>query len=100
MARALGQKYRLVEGAVPGREPGKHPATRAFQAFRIHVNRELAELEAGEREKAQREDLLRYQVNEIEAARLQDGRRRRQATWWLCLRRKSQMRPSPRGWWR
>ena len=33
----------------------------------------LAELEAGEREKAQREDLLRYQANEIEGARLQEG---------------------------
>jgi len=37
------------------------------------LRHELAELEAGEREKAQREDLLRYQVNEIEAARLQEG---------------------------
>jgi len=34
---------------------------------------ELAGLEAGEREKAQREDLLRYQNNEIEAARLKEG---------------------------
>jgi DNA repair protein RecN (Recombination protein N) len=34
---------------------------------------QLAELEAGEREKAQREDLLRYQVNEIETARLKEG---------------------------
>jgi DNA repair protein RecN (Recombination protein N) len=33
----------------------------------------LAELEAGEREKAQREDLLRYQVNEIEGAKLLPG---------------------------
>ncbi len=37
------------------------------------LRKELAELEAGEREKTRREDLLRYQVNEIEAARLQDG---------------------------
>jgi len=37
------------------------------------LRRQLAELEAGEREKAQREDLLRYQVNEIDAARLKEG---------------------------
>ncbi len=37
------------------------------------LRRELAELETGEREKAQRQDLLRYQANEIEAARLREG---------------------------
>jgi 16S rRNA (cytosine1402-N4)-methyltransferase len=33
----------LVSAAIPARtrEPGKHPATRTFQALRIHVNREL-----------------------------------------------------------
>jgi 16S rRNA (cytosine1402-N4)-methyltransferase len=36
----------IVAGAVPTREPGKHPATRTFQAVRIHVNRELEEAEA------------------------------------------------------
>ena len=36
----------IVAGAVPTREPGKHPATRTFQAIRIHVNRELEEAEA------------------------------------------------------
>ncbi|MBP7610629.1 MAG: 16S rRNA (cytosine(1402)-N(4))-methyltransferase RsmH [Steroidobacteraceae bacterium] len=36
----------IVAGAVPTREPGKHPATRTFQAIRIHVNCELEEVEA------------------------------------------------------
>jgi 16S rRNA (cytosine1402-N4)-methyltransferase len=36
----------IVSAAVPTREPGKHPATRTFQAIRIHVNRELEELES------------------------------------------------------
>jgi len=35
----------LVERAVPKREPGKHPATRTFQALRIFLNRELEQLE-------------------------------------------------------
>ena len=40
-----GQLAEVVSRAVPTREPGKHPATRTFQALRIHVNRELEELE-------------------------------------------------------
>ena len=36
----------VIAGAVPGREPGKHPATRSFQAIRIFINDELAELDA------------------------------------------------------
>ncbi|WP_038029621.1 MULTISPECIES: 16S rRNA (cytosine(1402)-N(4))-methyltransferase RsmH [unclassified Thioalkalivibrio] len=39
------QLAEIVRRAVPGREPGKHPATRTFQALRIYVNRELEELE-------------------------------------------------------
>jgi len=35
----------VVAGAVPTREPGKHPATRTFQAIRIQVNREFEEIE-------------------------------------------------------
>ena len=40
------QLAEIVARAVPTREPGKHPATRTFQAIRIHVNDELAELRA------------------------------------------------------
>ena len=40
-----GRLAGIVAAAVPTREPGKHPATRTFQAIRIHVNRELEQLE-------------------------------------------------------
>ena len=36
----------LVAGVVRTREKGQHPATRTFQALRIHLNRELEELES------------------------------------------------------
>jgi 16S rRNA (cytosine1402-N4)-methyltransferase len=41
---STGQFATLVEKAVRTREPGQHPATRSFQALRIHINRELEEL--------------------------------------------------------
>lgn len=37
----------IVAGAVRTREPGQDPATRTFQALRIHVNQELAQLQQG-----------------------------------------------------
>ena len=49
-ARARGsvgttrQLAALVAEAVPAREPRQNPATRTFQALRIHVNQELEEL--------------------------------------------------------
>jgi 16S rRNA (cytosine1402-N4)-methyltransferase len=42
-----GELAALVAGAVKTREPGQNPATRTFQALRIHVNRELEALEQG-----------------------------------------------------
>ncbi len=38
------QLAEIVARAVPTREPGKHPATRTFQALRIHLNDELADI--------------------------------------------------------
>jgi 16S rRNA (cytosine1402-N4)-methyltransferase len=37
----------IVARAVPTRERGRHPATRTFQALRMHVNDELGELRRG-----------------------------------------------------
>ena len=39
------QLAQIVAKAVPAREPRQDPATRTFQAIRIHVNQELEELE-------------------------------------------------------
>ena len=39
-----GELAALVEQTIPKREPKKHPATRTFQAIRIAVNDELAEI--------------------------------------------------------
>jgi 16S rRNA (cytosine1402-N4)-methyltransferase len=36
----------IIVAAVPTREPGRHPATRSFQAIRIFINQELVELQA------------------------------------------------------
>lgn len=42
-----GRLAAVIKAAMPGRpEPGKHPATRSFQAIRIYVNQELAALDA------------------------------------------------------
>lgn len=42
-----GQLAALIERVVGRREPGKHPATRSFQALRIRVNGELDALQQG-----------------------------------------------------
>ena len=38
------QLAEVIAGANPVKEPGRHPATRSFQAIRIFINRELDEL--------------------------------------------------------
>jgi 16S rRNA (cytosine1402-N4)-methyltransferase len=40
------QLAEIISAAIPRHEKHKHPATRSFQAIRIHVNRELEELES------------------------------------------------------
>jgi len=40
-----GQLAELVKAANPAWEKGKHPATRAFQAIRIHINNEIEQIE-------------------------------------------------------
>lgn len=45
--QTTAQLAQLVARAVPTREPGKHPATRSFQAIRMHVNDELGQVEQG-----------------------------------------------------
>ncbi|OUR74275.1 16S rRNA (cytosine(1402)-N(4))-methyltransferase [Methylophaga sp. 41_12_T18] len=41
------QLAKLVDKASPSREKNKHPATRTFQAIRIHINNELGDLKLG-----------------------------------------------------
>jgi 16S rRNA (cytosine1402-N4)-methyltransferase len=45
--RSTGELSALVARAVKTREPGQDPATRTFQALRIHVNAELEALRQG-----------------------------------------------------
>jgi len=70
------QLAELVAQAVPVREPGKHPATRTFQAIRIHVNAELDQIDAA---LAQSLDLLRPggRLCVISFHSLEDGRVKR-----------------------
>ena len=43
--KTTGELAKLIERCTSKREKGKHPATRSFQAIRIHINQELRELE-------------------------------------------------------
>lgn len=40
------QLANIIEAVLPRRGKGKHPATKTFQAIRIHINNELGELQA------------------------------------------------------
>ncbi|MGI9291860.1 MAG: 16S rRNA (cytosine(1402)-N(4))-methyltransferase RsmH [Gammaproteobacteria bacterium] len=40
------QLAELIESVIPRRGKGKHPATRTFQAVRMHINNELGELQS------------------------------------------------------
>ena len=42
-----GQLAQLIENTIGRREQKKHPATRCFQAIRIYINNELADLALG-----------------------------------------------------
>jgi 16S rRNA (cytosine1402-N4)-methyltransferase len=42
-----GELAALVAGAVRTREPGKHPATRTFQALRMFINDEIGQIDRG-----------------------------------------------------
>src|SRR5699024_8488900 len=43
--RTTGELAALIESVLGRGEPGKHPATRSFQALRIHINGELEALQ-------------------------------------------------------
>ncbi|MCU7960724.1 MAG: 16S rRNA (cytosine(1402)-N(4))-methyltransferase RsmH [gamma proteobacterium symbiont of Bathyaustriella thionipta] len=45
--RTTAQLADLIQQAIPFKEKHKHPATRSFQAIRIFINNELADLEQG-----------------------------------------------------
>jgi 16S rRNA (cytosine1402-N4)-methyltransferase len=45
--KSTRQLASLVAGVVRTREPGQDPATRTFQAIRIYINQELADVETG-----------------------------------------------------
>jgi 16S rRNA (cytosine1402-N4)-methyltransferase len=45
--KTTGQLARLIEDTIGRREKNKHPATRCFQAIRIYINNEMANLATG-----------------------------------------------------
>ncbi len=42
-----GELSAIISNAIPVKEKNKHPATRSFQAIRIHLNKELQAIEQG-----------------------------------------------------
>ncbi|MCU5781873.1 methyltransferase [Alcanivorax balearicus MACL04] len=60
--RTTRQLADLIESVLGKGDPGKHPATRSFQALRIHINRELEALEATLAQTLERRASRRYQL--------------------------------------
>ena len=44
---STGELSQIISDAIPVKEKHKHPATRSFQAIRIHINNELQTIEKG-----------------------------------------------------
>jgi len=68
----LPERQREMLDAFGGFGALRDEAAAAYRRL-LDIRKELAELEAGERDRAHREDLLRYQKNEIGAAGLKPG---------------------------
>ena len=69
-ARIAGQTYREIIDAFGGHDP--EPVRNAFRAWR-ETSEQLRELTEAHRDRALRLDLLKYQIDEISAARLDPG---------------------------
>jgi DNA repair protein RecN (Recombination protein N) len=65
-------EHLLILDRYAGTEPQREEFARLVRAYQS-VTREIEQIRSSERERAQRVDLLRFQIEEIEAAALRDG---------------------------